>query len=290
MRHATATQRGSQAIKNALHGPFLIKNHAGSVDTISNPIETKTGGYMQARWPRRLRQHSGMHARLRETGAVLVELAFSVIVLSTLSMGVAEYGSLFSAAIDLSAGVRSAAQTGAATGTTAVSDKAIIESALDQRGGTDRIVQRIVIYKADPTKPGPPQTCKTTTARVVAHLCNIYFPADFGMTAEQMAAATAGGWPASERQLGKEFLGVWVDIRKSPIQRLVWAPNHVADYQVALLDETRAPSQATATNSFGPGPQTKHVATPDDFETWTGQGTTGTYNGGTPGSGTGGGS
>ncbi len=217
-----------------------------------------------------LARRSFHRARERERGAVLLELSLSVIFLAVLSMGVAEYGTLFGSAIDVSSGVRSAVLAGTATGETAVPDKEVVNAALDLHGGAQRNVKRVMIYKADPTKPGPPDACVASTGRTVAGLCNIYYPQDFGLSESQMASLTQSGWPASSRKLGEDFMGVWLDVTKKNMQKIVWAPDRITDYQVGLIDSPRkAVAPVNVSTGFGPGPQSPITVTKPMYTDWT---------------------
>jgi hypothetical protein len=156
-------------------------------------------------------------------GAILVEAAFVLPILFYFLFGIIEYGLVFKSYSTLGNNLRVAARMAAVKGNEVDTDYAILQAIKRETNAVDpRSIQRIVIYKANPSTPGNPP--KQVPAACVAgspdspftvgapDFCNVYGPtrdfngarvaADYNCVTTNWAGSTTApltGWCPSTR-------------------------------------------------------------------------------------------
>jgi len=213
---------------------------------------------------------SGLASSRCETGAVLVESALAGLLLLVLAAGILEYASLFTATIDVSSTVRSAARAGSATGTEPATDDRILQAISYKSGGRRNDIERVVVYRADAGTTAPPPGCLTNAYPQPAGLaCNVYRAQDLSLgNAELSALPGAQGWPPSAREGRKDYLGVWVKVRRTPLMNLVWSPSQYEDHFVMRMDPPASSGTATAANPLWATTTTKTEASWVRWDLW----------------------
>jgi Flp pilus assembly protein TadG len=194
-----------------------------------------------------------------QAGAALVETSICMLLLAIFALGIAEYGSLFGNAIDVSGAVRSAARTGAATTTEPVSDDQIIRAAVSQRGGGERTLNRIVVYKATSANAKPDPACLATPiASLAGKNCNVWLPADFNKSEAALMASSGYAWPwtVTARRPGTDMVGVYVEVNRTPLERLVWSPTSYNDHMAMMVEPVQVASPPGSADEFNNGTTT----------------------------------
>lgn len=208
----------------------------------------------------------------QQRGAALLEAVIASLLLATLALGGAEYGSLYAKALDLSNAVRAGAFAGSVAADNGTADADAILAILNSRGTDARDIERVVIYKLN-TGPGntvdiafKPETCSN------GDTCNSYAfaPGAFAGVGENklpekiLAGREYYGWPETTRQRGTDFLGIWVKMRRPPVQGLVWSPQVLSDKANALL----APAASSAGGITHPGgfQQSPNISIPSNID------------------------
>ena len=120
-------------------------------------------------WLRRSRRRSGK----RDRGAVLIEAALAVPMLTTLAFGVLEFGSLIAEHHDMSSAVRAAARVASTSGASSTADHDILQAMHDSQGSNHAdSLDKVVIYKANDSSGVPTGAC--AQAQAVPGQCNVY--------------------------------------------------------------------------------------------------------------------
>lgn len=133
-------------------------------------------------------------ARMRgDRGAALVEGAFVAVPFFTLIFGVFEFGLLFKAYLTVSNMTSTGARAASAVGDDIDADYQIL-TAVDRGGAAlNRLnLNRIVIFHADGPGDSVPAACLsgTTGSSAAGAECNVYFPNDLGLVAEDFNCKT----------------------------------------------------------------------------------------------------
>ena len=195
-----------------------------------------------------------------DRGAVFVEFAAVIGLIVILLGGILNYGTLFGDNIDLAGASRSAALAGSATvvrgqESVAVHDYEIIRTLIDQTSEQRVGVKRVVIYKATGNAVNdPPGVCKAEITAVPTAFCNVYMADDLQKTdAEIEASPDSQGWPVSSRELGTDYLGVYIEVEKNPILDWIPSPKSYSDFFVTRLNSEASgtPEDVPSAGSWG---------------------------------------
>ena len=180
-----------------------------------------------------------------ERAAVLVEAAIVVGLIAIVIAGILNYGALFGNSIDVAGATRTAALVGSTTQASSigsVGDAQLIKALINKPGAKRSDLQRVVVYRAESASTRPPEACMNGTLPPASgEACNVYLPETFNVptatiTNEYLAASPGGsGWPASERDVGHDYLGVWVRVSNSSLINVVWTPDSYSDYFVVRM-------------------------------------------------------
>lgn len=223
----------------------------------------------------------------RERGAILLELSLSVILLTLLTLGVAEYGNVYSDALSIDYAARTAAETATSTERTIVTDDKIIAAAFDGRGGLKRSVERLVIYRANSAYGVPPAACQSGSTPPPSMVeCNVYTANDFGKTWDQLLdSGKPDNWPPDERAPETDYVGVWIKLNRPSIQKMIWSPNDlVARHAMMLEPRVTPPPPITTREEFSTGTFTQEPFPDPEFQ-WMPRTSGGGGGGGGPSSG-----
>ncbi len=175
--------------------------------------------------PRNLRKHRPA----KESGAVIVEMAFIAIFLLVLSAGAFDYGLAWRASLGVNEAARTGARVGSASGNDVEADFNMLtgaRSALSSSGLLSN-VERVVVYSATNVNGTIPAACKTATA--TSEQCNILTGDQFrAIPTSATGALTSTGcinnsttkkWCPTTRnnvQLTAEYVGIWIKVRYQP--------------------------------------------------------------------------
>ena len=163
-----------------------------------------------------LRKASIRRARRRrqgESGAVLVESAIMLMLLTTFCFGVVEFGSLVAQKLSLSSSTHAGARVGATSSTAGDADYQILQAVKNSAGFMSlNDVGLVVVFKDTPSnQTAYLETCKKGTP--VVGVCNVYTKADFDLTAQQLFESNKNAfWPSSSRVQFTDAVGVYVSL------------------------------------------------------------------------------
>ncbi len=190
-----------------------------------------------------------------ESGAALVEAAIAMLLVLTIIGGILDYAQLFGNTIDISSAARLAARTGTSTSTSVVTDDRIIEAVVKKSGADRAGVAKVVVYKATAGSQGPPEPCKTAVTPPPGLRCNVYTPAEFQLSASELATAPSSlNWPASARVAGEDYLGVYIEMQRPRLfGDLVPSPSRYSDYVAMRLDPLSTPASPLPGTGFSTG-------------------------------------
>jgi hypothetical protein len=172
-----------------------------------------------------------------DRGAVLVETAGAISVLTVFMMGILTYGLLFNSTLDIAGAAGLGARAGTQTSSLGPpSDEAILRQVANAPGVKRTQVETVVIFKAEPGQSEPPQACLLGAA-VTGKECNVYRGSEIFLTGDELTALPGSqNWPSTARVPGRDYIGVFVRTKFEAISTLIWSPRYFDDNAIMRLE------------------------------------------------------
>ena len=189
----------------------------------------------------------------RDEGAVLVEFALVLPLITLLLLGVFEYGTAWRETLNLASAVRAASRQAANAGTSRAADYLALQSFDSVMGASKNVVvQKVVVYKTtsangDPINGG----CFTAAAAQSGWFCNIYtgtqvdtigasYLTHFGPNDTSCTGAWDANWcPITRQDLQSQppdYVGVWAKVTYTSVTKMLPSTVTFTDRAVARIE------------------------------------------------------